>query len=115
MFVTRDRVPITLGENTIYILPKMDLGTKNRLMDELTRIEGAKAGSGADVSFLMGRYMMALAEANIIGWEGPDFEGTPCTPANIQRLDPDEPLVDEVIEEIGRRNPMVRRTPEKNS
>lgn len=110
MFVTRERVPVTVGENTIYILPKMDLGTRNRLMNEIAKVE---KGSG-DTVYQLGTYMMMLAEANIVAWEGPAFGDTPCTPANIRRLDPTEPLVDAVLEEIGQRNPQERKA-EKNS
>jgi hypothetical protein len=113
MFVTSgERAPVTLGENTIYILPKMDLGTRNRLMDELAHIEQAAGSASApSMAFALGRYMTALAVANIVAWEGPAFEGVPCSEANIRRLDADEPLVDMTLEEIGKRNPLDRKSP----
>ena len=113
MFVkSGERVPVTLGENTIYILPKMDLGTRNRLMDELAHIEQAAGSNTApSMAFALGRYMTALAVANIVAWEGPAFEGMPCTEANIRLLDPEEPLVDMALDEIGTRNPLASKSP----
>jgi hypothetical protein len=107
-----ERVPMTIGENTIYILPKMDLGTRNRLMDELAHIEQASGSKTApSMAFALGRYMTALAVTNIVAWEGPAFEGMLCTEANIRLLDPDEPLVDMALAEIGKRNPLASKNP----
>lgn len=102
MFVTSERVPVTVDDNTVYIRGKMDLGTRNRCLDALAVI----SPSGGSMESHLGEYATALMVNNILGWEGPAFAGVECTPANIARLDPDEPIVEAVLAEIGRRNPL---------
>lgn len=108
MFVSQKPVAITEGANTISIRPKMDFGTKNACMDALAVIN-PEAGRN-DVAMHLGAYQLALLQQNIVSWSGPDFAGVKCTPANIATLDPDEPLVVKVLEEIVRRNPLGGET-----
>lgn len=107
MFVNDAPVDVTVGENTISIRPKMDLGTKNRCMDALTAI-GRENGE-TEMAVHLGAYQVALMQENIVAWRGPAFVGMACTPAHIAKLDPDEPLVDQVLEEIVARNPLMKR------
>ena len=106
-----DKVAVTLGENTIYIKAKMDAGTR-----ATAPAENKATTHGTEATGLagLGSYRMALLRHNIVAWEGPAFEGYPCTRANISRLDPDEPLVELVAEEIGKRN-APRESPDPNS
>lgn len=105
MFVDpNERIPVTVGENTVYIRSRMNLATTARVNDEFSLISGRNEGLGG-----MGSYSFALMAHNIVAWEGPDFmdasgKPIPCTRANIERLDPDDPLVEAVRDEIGRRN-----------
>ena len=48
----------------------------------------------------------ALLLHNIVSWRGPDFDGLPCTPANIRALPSAEsdPFIEKVVNEIGTRN-----------
>jgi hypothetical protein len=107
MFVdTRAKVPVSLGGNTIYIKAKMDYGTTAAVQDE---IKATGAGNADMVIEKLGSYRMALLTHNIVGWEGPDFMDEtgrliPCNRENIRRLDPSEPLVEMVADEIGKRN-----------
>jgi len=55
--------------------------------------------------------LIAMLVLNILGWSGPDFDNVPCTPENIRRLDPDQPVVEKAIEEITRRNTKVAPNP----
>lgn len=104
MFVNGQPVPVTGGAETILIRPKMDFATKNRCMDALAAI--GRADGEPDVAVRLGAYQTALLVENIIAWHGPAFDGVPCNAANIARLDPDEPLVEAVLVEIVRRNPL---------
>ena len=110
MFVNQKPVPVTEGSNTISIRPKMDFVTKNACMDALTAI-GPDGQGKANIAMHLGAYQMALLQHNIVSWSGPDFVGIACTAENIGRLDPDEPLVDKVLEEITKRNPLAKETP----
>jgi hypothetical protein len=102
MFIdANQRVPVTRGANTIWIKAKMDLGTRSAVLDEI-RTSGGKP-EDADIHHL-GQYRLALMQHNIVAWEGPAFEGMPCTRGNIARLDPTDPLVEAVADEIGQRN-----------
>jgi hypothetical protein len=112
MFINpNDKVAVTLGENTIYIKAKMDVGTRAAVQDEIKATTDGVEELGLAG---LGSYRMALLRHNIVAWEGPAFEGYPCTRANISRLDPDEPLVELVAEEIGKRN-APRESPDPNS
>ena len=110
MFVSGEPVAVTLPDNpnAILIRPKMDLATENRVVGALAQMEQSTGQARLDV----GAYLLELAVANIVGWQGPAFEGVACTPEAIRRLDPDDPLVDAALDEIGRRNPA--RKPGKN-
>lgn len=101
-FVSKEPVPVTDGEDTVWIKPEMDYATHNAVLSAATKVETADGGRGsADV----GAYQMALLEKNIVRWDGPGFGGRPCTPANIGAMKPNDPLLAKVLEEIGRRNP----------
>jgi hypothetical protein len=124
-FVKANEVPVTLdGEDipnsekdVVYIKPKMDIGTKNRVTDAAYTFGGPGALSQG-MHFQSGAYINALLVENIIRWEGPGFEGVLCTPENILLLDEDSPLVVRVLEEIRERNPLVKEveaTERKNS
>jgi hypothetical protein len=112
MFVSNEPVPVNLPDdpsNIIYIRPKMDFGTKQKVQTAMLQITLGQAGSSSETPLDMGAYNIALLVHNIVRWEGPAFvdaqgRPVPCTPANIERLDSDEPLVDAVMAEINRRN-----------
>ena len=102
------RVPVTLGENTVYIRAKMDAGTKAQVSDEV-RARGVDGETDSREVRGLGSYRMLLMIHNIVDWEGPDFcdeKGVkvPCTRANIRRLDPTGPMFDAVGERIGELN-----------
>lgn len=112
MFIDpNERIPVTLNGNTIYIRAKMSAGVRAAVQDE---IKAKTAGSQDDMEMRgIGSYRLALLRHNIVGWEGPAFAGHPCTRANIDLLDLDDPLVEMVAEEIGRRN-APRESPDPN-
>lgn len=104
-----DRVPVSdEAGNTVFIRAKMDLATRAARQRELLDVHRPGAVLSALTSQLM------LLRYSVLDWEGPAFaNGTdeagnatflPCTRANIDRLDPDEPLVAKVLSEIGLRN-----------
>lgn len=114
MFVADNRVPVTDERgNTVYIRAKMDFGTRNKVIGAVARVH--PNGEGAETEMDLGAYNTALLTQNILAWEGPDFNGVPCTAANIARLDPDEPLVDQVLAEINTRNTKAANEPSPKS
>jgi|GEM_PF-3387412 len=99
----------TQGEiNTIWITGKMGIRARKTVQDELMQISAQQGGTNgvAQVALSMGAYTLALLRHNVLRWEGPAFAGVALTQANVDRLDADEPLVNAVIEEIGKRNPL---------
>lgn len=102
LFIPKESIPVSIdgGVNTIYIKPKLDLGGKTRVQDAANSVGGGIVTIGAAT-------LMLLVES-IIDWSGPDFieDGAklPCIRANIERLDPDDPLVERAAEEVGKRN-----------
>lgn len=112
MFVTEELTPITVGENTMHIRAKLDYGAESRFMDRLRQIVGE--GSLFDH---LNEANRALMELCIVRWEGPAFldaggKPIPPTPEQIARLDPDEPLVEAVLREVNRRNPLWQQRPD---
>ncbi len=105
MFVKKETVPVADGDNVIHIKAKMDFGTRQSVLGEAMRFEFEGGARRMD----LGAYNKALLVHNIVKWEGPDFKGVPCTPENILALDPNEPLVKKVQQELAARNP-VRST-----
>lgn len=100
MFVSKEPVPVTLdGENIIYIRPRMSYGIRQRLLGMATHVTGQ-----GKADFDLGVYNLALLTENVVRWEGPMFAGHPCTPAEMEQLDPDDLLLDAVLSEINTRN-----------
>lgn len=125
-FVTDPPVPIyefdpatTLSNtppNVIWIRARMDVETSGKVTSDLFTMDkesGLEARVGANQT--------ALLVHNIVKWEGPGFveqdaEGNPlrdgagnpipipCTPENIRTLDPNEPHIAAVLDEIATRN-----------
>lgn len=80
--------------DTIYIRRhKMNMGMQ-------MRVQGAAAEN-------YGNGVLTMLDEYIVKWSGPSFQGVPCTPANIRKLDPEQPLVDFVVNEIKKRNPQL--------
>ena len=107
------RVPVRLGENTIYIRSKMSVKEHAEVQNEVRYL--TRADSEGGVEFSVGYYELALLVANIVAWEGPEFEHVPCIRANILKLNPSDPLVEMVGDEIGKRNPPKRKSPDPNA
>lgn len=98
-FVDTSKVEVTDGDNKLYIKRRMDFGTKCRVEDTLTQM-ALKNGEMDNIRFTLGAQKLALAIHNIVAWSGPDFVGVPCTQENIERLDPDYPLLVKAQERI---------------
>jgi hypothetical protein len=96
----------------------MDFGTKQRVMSaaiQLSEESGVQVGKGVRVDVQFGAIQTALLVHNIVRWAGPSFVEVPCTPENIVRLDPDEPLVQKVLRELDTRNPGKKQSPDPKS
>ena len=105
-FVSTERVPVTVegDPNTIYIKPRMDYGTRQRVMGAGTHLKQSAVGGDPEPDFDLGAYNVALLTENIVGWAGPQLDTMECTPANILSIDSDDPLLDAVLKEINDRN-----------
>lgn len=104
-FVSKEPVPVRIDgdPNTIYIKPKMDLGTRNDVMSLALRAQMLENGK-PQAMLDMGQWNIALLTHNIVRWDGPDFEGIPCNTETIRQLDDADPLVEQVLIELNRRN-----------
>lgn len=110
MFVKKERIPISDDQgNTIYIRSKMDYGTVNKVNGAALRLTVGQAQREEEIELDVGAYQVALLQYNIIAWSGPDFTGEdgklfPCNPMKIAELDPEQPILAVVLEEIAARN-----------
>lgn len=63
--------------NTVWVLGRMGVGTEVKVSADFARLGGRGVNA----------YQLALMRHNIVKWEGPDFDGVPCSHANINKLD----------------------------
>lgn len=107
-----DEKTLTPDVDVVFIRTKMDYGTRQRVVGAAAKMQQtqgggrgkARRGKAPEMEFDVGQYSIALLRFNVLGWNGPSFAGVSCTPENIERLDPDEPLVQKVLDVIGERN-----------
>lgn len=109
-------VPVTEGDNTIWILAKMSLD-----VDTAVTVEFRRINHGSPI-LLQKAQNLALLKHNIKKWEGPDFmngngKPMPCDAAHIGQLDPFAPLLTAVLLKIDELNspPVAEVTPEEAS
>ncbi len=116
MFVDTSRVAVTVdGEidplavtpdmDVMFIRKRMDFGTRSKVISAFVEV------SGLDV----GALQLALAQHNILDWQGPSFGGAPCNAKTIAQLDPEHPLLVKALERIAERNPMGARPDPKST
>lgn len=91
--------------SVVYIRARMDYATDAKVKSELFTL----GKDSATVEARLGENTLALLKHNIVRWEGPlfvDDAGRPisCTPENIGKIDPQDPFIARVAEEIARRN-----------
>lgn len=86
--------------NVIYIRSRMDIETRGKVSSELVKV----GSDNKTMEMQLGQNQTALLIHNIVKWAGPDFDGVPCDAAHIRTLDPTEPHIEKVLEEIDRRN-----------
>lgn len=107
----------SVDTDCIYIKPRMNFGTKQRVMAagvKLSQQAGLDMGGGVGMTVDVGSYQIAQLLHNIVRWAGPSFAGVDLTEANILRLDPEEPLVKRVLQEIARGN-RTKESPDPKS
>lgn len=104
LYVTTEGVQETepSGEY-IAIKPKLSYGDRAQLLNRLVHADGSV------VSVRLGEFMSAALELAVVGWRLYDDDGkeVPYSSARVKDLDPDDPLVLAVEEEIARRNPTL--------
>jgi hypothetical protein len=102
--------------NVVWIRSKMDIRTAALVSSDMVKMTG---GGGV---FAIIAHEVCLARRNIKRWAGPDFTGPdgkiiPCTPDNIDKLDPNEPLYADVVAKIKELNKRkeAEATPEEKA
>lgn len=83
------RVAITTddGRHTIYIRERESM----RVSAEVAASFQAIGGNAQRA------YDAAQLRHNIVAWSGPEFDGVPCTPENVDRMDPRHPVWGELM------------------
>jgi hypothetical protein len=90
-----------VAPNVITIRARMTVEIAGRVSSELMQL-----GADNKPELHVGAHAGALLLHNIVAWRGPDFDGLPCTPANIRSLPSAEsdPFIEKVVNVIGSRN-----------
>ena len=107
---------ITPDMDVIWIRARMSVAVQQAVQSEATSVSTSRVNGRTgtpDVEIDVGVYQIALLRQNILSWQGPSFVGVPCTADAIGDLDPQEPLVERVLQEISSRN--SRRSPHAGS
>lgn len=107
---------ITPDMDVIWIRARMSVAVQQAVQSEATSVSTSRVNGRTgtpDVEIDVGLYQIALLRQNILSWQGPSFVGVPCTADAIGDLDPQEPLVERVLQEISTRN--TRRSPNAGS
>lgn len=107
---------ITPDMDVIWIRARMSVAVQQAVQSEATSVSTSRVNGRTgtpDVEIDVGVYQIALLRQNILSWQGPSFVGVPCTADAIGDLDPQEPLVERVLQEISDRN--TRRSPNAGS
>lgn len=107
---------ITPDMDVIWIRARMSVAVQQAVQSEATSVSTSRVNGRTgtpDVEIDVGVYQIALLRQNILAWQGPSFVGVPCTADAIGDLDPQEPLVERVLQEISDRN--TRRSPNAGS
>lgn len=91
------KIPVEHDGHTLYVRQKMDIKTDTAVTVEFRRLSGRDTLTNK-------AYELALLKHNIVDWDGPDFKDVPCTPSNIERLDPDNELVKLALRKIDELN-----------
>ena len=107
---------ITPDMDVIWIRSRMSIAVQQAVQSEATSVSTSRVNGKTgtpDVEIDVGVYQIALLRQNILAWQGPSFVGVPCTAENVGDLDPQEPLVERVLQEISDRN--TRRSPNAGS
>lgn len=63
-------------------------------------VEESDEDLGGMTELMIGSAQRELLVLNILDWEGPDFDQTPCTPGIIRTLNPRKALVRKVLQRI---------------
>ena len=91
--------------NVIWIRPRMSIGVRSKAQSAAYNLT-----KGGEIEADFSKNMMAVAQFNILDWDGPDFvdektgKKRPCTPENIARLPGGDPFIARVLDEIAKRN-----------
>lgn len=114
-FVSRTpvRIQIDGDDRWVDIKPKLGQGERLDLIDTLLDVRALDKKGGVVGIAKYGAFVNALLGLSITDWHLTDGEGAdvPFTVALIADLDPDDPLVEKVTEEVVARNPLgVKRT-----
>ncbi len=99
------------GVQWIAIKPKLSAGDKAAIEGKLVSMITDRSGRTAEAEFDLERGLMAALEVAIVDWHLLDDSGKPV-PFNRKRIrdfDPDDPLIEQVQEEIAKRNPFGKR------
>lgn len=110
LFNNGESVPVYLEDdpqNIVHIKSRMTYADTQKCMSASTRVlnKGEQAQEDAGrVSVDVGAYNLLFLKLNVVRWEGPLFEGIPCTPENVERFNAGHPLLLKVLDEIGERN-----------
>ena len=104
----RPRGPVQVqdGPDTIWIVEELSLGALERVKAAAYTTLGV-VGDRMQIELHDQAWDNTLLREGVVRWEGPGFEGQPCTPQNVlELLSHKDPLTKKVLAELKKRNPL---------
>jgi hypothetical protein len=82
-FTTSDHITKQLDDANSITYRKLSYGARQKLISKCSAVNPFTQEASIDFSLLS----LEIFKARMVSWDGPDFEGFPCTPANIEALE----------------------------
>lgn len=84
-FTTSDTITKQFDDDHTITFKKLSYGENQRVMSKCMRMDPRSQEANVDLAL----YTLERLKARLISWSGPEFEGFPCTPENIEKLEPE--------------------------
>lgn len=81
-FVNPSPVTKPLDDNHTVTYRKLSYGERQKLTSECMTFNPITQDMDIDYA----RFTLEALKKRLVGWAGPEFDGAPCTPENIERL-----------------------------
>lgn len=84
-FTTSDHITKALDDEHTVTFRKLSYGKQQRIIGKCMVMDPRTQEANVDMAL----YNLEMLKARLVGWDGPEFTGHPCTAENVENLEPD--------------------------